>query len=1250
MSGFVHLHLHTEYSMLDGACRIKDIPAAVKAAGHTAVAITDHGVMYGAVQFYNACRAEGIKPIIGCEVYLAPRSRLDKSYAEDSEFTHLVLLCENEVGYRNLIKLVSLGFTEGFYIKPRVDKQLLREHHEGLIALSGCLSGRIPRLLANADTSGAIREARELNEIFGQGNFYLEVQDHGIALQKQVNSGLYAISEATGIPTVATNDVHYLRRGDADIQTVMMCIQTNTKLNDGTPVGFETSEFFYKSTEEMSLLFPTHPESVENTVKIAERCNFDFTFGKYVLPAFRTEDGSEPGDYLRRLTYEGLARRVENGDIVYRPERTEQDYRERIEYELSVIVGMGYAEYYLIVADFVGFAKSSGIPVGPGRGSGAGSLVAYLVSITDVDSLRYGLLFERFLNPERVSMPDFDIDFCYIRRGEVIKYVSERYGYDRVSQIIAFGTLAANAAVRDAGRAMGMSYSDVDLVAKAIPRKLGITLDEAVNSGKLKEMVEASSEISRLIATAKALEGMPHHASTHAAGVVISDRPVSDYVPLAVNKNIPITQYDMDTVASLGLLKFDFLGLRYLTVIYDTVAQIKEREPDFLIEKIDEHDAETFRMLSEGNSDGVFQLESSGMQAMLTEFRPETVEDIMMVNALYRPGPMDAIPRVIANRRGKSVTYEIPELAEILDSTYGCVVYQEQVMQIFRKLAGYSLGKADVVRRAISKKKPEVIAAQREGFLDGCCANGIDRGAADRLFEEIVSFAGYAFNKSHAAAYAILSYRTAYLKCHYPAQYFAALMTSEFGNHTKLARYTGDAARLGISLLSPSINESMTHFHVDAGGKNIRYGLLALKNVGQSFIEKMIEERERKGKFVSYPDFVNRMYGADMNKRQIEAMIKAGAFDGLGVNRAQLLVCYEDLIDRVADRQRGNVDGQINLFAQFGGTADDDYEYPDLQELELRDILRLEKEASGMYFSGHLTDEYSANARDIGAVQISDILSAFDEENETPEYSEKQLVSVVGLIAERTVKRTKNGDNMAFLTLEDKYGEIECVVFPKVYEEFSPMLNVDEIVGVCGEISVREEEPPKLIARAFAPLRVNSRYTHRPSPFTEIMAQGGSRGGGKSRYTRQIPEKTASRGFTTQENAASHAVSDAMNNTSASVTGAGNAMAVPNAQRARSSAPVPTARAEYKPSVYDFKTAYSKLYVRFDFGDAEIKKKVEALLGIFAAEPGMNFAQVIFFDTATAKYVPRPELNCAPISYIVEELSSVLGAENVVRR
>ncbi len=1246
MSEFVHLHLHTEYSLLDGACRIKDIPAVVKSSGHSAVAITDHGVMYGAVAFYNACKAEGIKPLIGCEVYLAPRSRFDKTHAEDSEFSHLVLLCENEVGYRNLIKLVSLGFTEGFYIKPRVDTELLRQYHEGLIALSGCLSGRIPRMIAATDMAGATACALELNAIFGDGNFYLEVQDHGIALQKQVNFGLYTISEKTGIPLVATNDVHYLRRSDAEIQKIMMCIQTNTRLTDGASVGFETNEFYYKSTEEMQSLFASHPEAVSNTARIAERCNFDFSFGRYILPSFTPPDGSDPAEYLKRRAYAGLSERTESGSIEFAEERTETDYRERVEYELSVIIGMGYSEYYLIVADFVGYARSKGIPVGPGRGSGAGSLVAYLIGITDVDPLRFGLLFERFLNPERVSMPDFDIDFCYIRRGEVIQYVSEKYGNDRVSQIIAFGTLAANAAVRDVGRAMGMAYAEVDAVAKAIPRQPGITLAEAEKTKQLREMMEASPEIRRLISTAKALEGMPHHASTHAAGVVISDRAVSDHVPLAVNRSIPITQYDMDTVASLGLLKFDFLGLRYLTVINGTVEQIREKHPEFSIENIPEDDTATFAMLSEGNSAGVFQLESNGMQSMLTEFRPTSIGDIMIVNALYRPGPMDAIPRVLEHRRGKTVKYAIPELAPILDGTYGCIIYQEQVMEIFRRLAGYSLGKADIVRRAISKKKPEVIRAQREDFLRGCIGNGIDANAAGELFDEIVSFAGYAFNKSHAAAYAVLSYRTAFLKRHYPAEYMASLMTSEFGDHGKLAKYTADAARMGIALLAPSVNESTSGFHVDATGKNIRYGLLALKNVGQSFAEKLIEERKNNGAFSGFADLVNRMYGSELNKRQLEALIKAGAFDGIDAKRSQLLACYEEIVDRICDRQRGNIEGQLNLFAQVGESADDGYDYPDIPELSLRERLSLEKEASGMYFSGHITDEYSENAADADAVPISELIAAFEDGNESPAYSEKQFVSVAGLISARTVKRTKSGESMAFIKLEDRYGEIECVIFPKLYSELAQITSPDTVVAVYGEISVREEEPPKLLVRAVAPLRPNGKYTHRPSPFAALIESDALRGRKNSaRVYGSRADNNANFGELPRESRSFSVVKSVIDAYTPPKDAANTADTVP-----KENAVTVHSRPSYPPEVYDHKKSFDKLFLKISDPTSDAAKRAESVLKIFASDVGEERARVIFFDPESKLYTHRPELDCAPIGFVVSELKKLLGDENVAFR
>lgn len=1110
MSDFVHLHLHSEYSLLDGACRINELAKKAKAEGHKALAITDHGAMYGAVAFYKACKAEGIKPIIGCEVYLAPRTRFDKIYAEDSEASHLVLLCKNETGYRNLIKMVSKSFTEGFYIKPRVDKELLREHSEGLIALSACLAGRIPRLISAGLISEATDEAEEMRDIFGQNNFYLELQQHGLDEQTRVNSVLKTISEKTGIPLVATNDVHYLRRADADTQAIMMCIQTNSRITDGRPIGFETNEFYYKSTEEMEKLFSDFPDAIENTVRIAERCEFDFTFGKYYLPSFDTPDGSDPKDYLRALAEKGLNERLKKGDISFSGKFSEGDYRERMDYELSVITKMGYAEYYLIVSDFVGYAKSVGISVGPGRGSGAGSLIAYLVYITDIDPLRFDLIFERFLNPERVSMPDFDIDFCYIRREEVIKYVTEKYGSERVSQIITFGTMAAKAAIRDAARAMGMSYQDGDRVAKAMPKKFGVTLSEAENTKEFSELKSSSVEIARLIETAKALEGMPRHSSTHAAGVVISDKPISEYVPLAVSGEMRVTQYDMDTVAELGLLKFDFLGLRTLTVIADAEKMIRKKEPDFDICSVPENDKKTFDMLKAGQTDGVFQLESGGMRQMLVTFRPESIDDIMIALSMYRPGPMDNIPRLIENRRSGKVEYLLPELADILDSTYGCVVYQEQVMQIFRRLASYSFGRADVVRKAISKKKPEVIAEQREAFLVGCKDNGIDEEKAAALFDEIVSFAGYAFNKSHAAAYSVLAYRTAYLKAHYPSQFLAALMTSELGNRSKLAEYMAEASRLGISVLPPSVNESDVDFSSD--GENIRYGLSALKNVGIGFVARMLTERERGGRFRSFTDFAERMYGRDMNRRQLETLIKAGAFDELGVYRSRLLERLDDTVAKISDKVKETVSGQLSLFGGADDTAELSEGYSDIPEFPLRVLLNLEKEASGMYFSGHITDEYSENEKDIAPKRIASVIASFDEMSPTAELSEGQSIALTGVVTERKTKTTKSGETMAFITLEDRTGEIELIVFPKTYTEYMSLFNPDAVIAVYGEITVRDEEDPKIILKAAAPMRSNDRYTHRQSPFAELENAP------QKRYQRPVPEvvvpKTTSKPIT----------------------------------------------------------------------------------------------------------------------------------------
>ena len=1057
MSDFVHLHLHSEYSLLDGACRTSEIPKRAKECGHTAVALTDHGVMYGAVEFYRACKREGIKPIIGCEVYVAPRSRFEKG-GTDAHPHHLVLLCENEIGYRNLTHMVSRAFTEGFYSKPRVDMELLRDHHEGLIALSGCLAGRIPQLLLRGDYTAACEHAKELSVIFGKNNFYIELQNHGLEEQKQVLPDLVKLAEECDLPVVATNDCHYLRRSDAEMQAVLLCIQTNNQLDDGRPIGFETDEFYYKDSKEMEMLFAKYQGALENTVKIAARCSFDFDFSKTHLPKFPCPAGESAETHLRALAARGYQARKEAG-LLHFERHSEEEYLVRMEYELSVIVKMGYADYFLIVQDYVNFARSRKIPVGPGRGSGAGSIVAFFLGITDVDSLYHDLLFERFLNPERVSMPDIDMDFCYNRREEVIAYVTEKYGKERVCQIVTFGTLAARAAIRDVGRVLGMPYADVDAVAKAVPRELGITIAQALQLPDLKTLYAERAEYKRLIDLAMALEGMPRNLSIHAAGVVITERPLSEYLPLATSNGVTLTQYDMDTIAELGLLKFDFLGLRYLTIINDAVQQIRESEPDFDIEKIPLDDAATYKLISKGGTTGLFQLESGGMRQMLMNLAPSSFEDIVAAIALYRPGPMDSIPTFIENRKNPDqITYRAPAMEPILKNTYGCVVYQEQVMQIFRKLAGYTFGHADVVRRAMSKKKAGVMEAEREAFLAGCAENGVARTDAEAIFADMADFAHYAFNKSHAAAYAVISYRTAYLKAHYPKAYFAALLTSELGNMPKIAEYITDAGKFGVRVLPPDINESGVDFHVS--GDHIRFGLLALKNVGRTFLENAVRERAQGGKYASFDDFLERMAGADLNRRQIEALIKAGAFDSLGVYRSRLLAVCDQLLERIQSRSRTELTGQLDIFS-MGNVERPKIEYPQLPEFAVRELLLQEKEASGMYFSGHLLDGFSTALSAPGIMQIRDILQT-DAKGELM-MADRTRVSVAGIITGITRKTTKRDERMAFFTLEDRHAEIECILFPKTLQEHGHALREDCVLRVEGNLSVREEENPKIL-------------------------------------------------------------------------------------------------------------------------------------------------------------------------------------------
>ena len=1065
MSDFVHLHLHSEYSLLDGACRIKDIPLRAKECGHTAVAITDHGAMYGVIAFYNECKKQGIKPIIGCEVYVASKSRFDKNEGRGTKYNHLVLLCENEIGYKNLAYMVSKGFTEGFYSKPRIDMELLRNHSEGLIALSACLAGKIPTLLSMGEYELAKNTALDFVNIFGKDNFYIELQDHGLSEQQQILPSLVKISEECNIPLVATNDCHYLRKSDAQLQAVLMCIQTNSSMLDGRPIGFETDEFYYKTTEEMRMLFGRYKGAIENTVKIAERCNLEFTFDSYKLPKYPTPNGLTAGEYLRTLTYESLKKRVNSGTLIF--QNNESIYNERIEYELSIIDSMGYSDYFLIVWDYVNFAHSNNIPVGPGRGSGAGSLVAFLIGITDIDPIKFDLLFERFLNPERVSMPDIDVDFCYNRRDEVISYMYEKYGEDHVSQIIAFGTLGAKAAIRDVGRVMGMSYSDVDTVAKLIPKDPSITISDALKSKELQQLYQESRDIKRLIDTAMALEGMPRNVTIHAAGLVVSDKPITEYLPLATSNGSIVTQFDMDTVAMLGLLKFDFLALRYLTIIDDACKFVQDSDPEFNIKKIPLDDKKTYDLISSGNTLGIFQLESGGMRQMLTELAPDRFEDVIAAIALYRPGPMDSIPKYIEARHNPTkITYAHKLLEPILSSTYGCIVYQEQVMSIFRVVAGYTYGHADVVRRAISKKKGNVLQAEKDSFISGAINNGIDISIAEKLFDDIASFANYAFNKSHAAAYALISYQTAYLKAHYPCEYMAALITSVLGNMTKLAEYISECGKYNIRVLPPDINESRLLFYPK--NNDIIFGLLALKNVGKQFIDGILVERDINGRYESFEDFISRASQYDINKRMVESLIKVGAFDKLGVYRSQLLASYEAIIDTEQQKTRNNLSGQLDMFSAFSATSamKISFKYPDIPERPAKEKLKMEKEVAGMYFSGNLLDSYSEHISELSPQRISDISVSSD-------LTDRQYAKLAGIITSLTIKTTKRNDRMAFITLEDKYGEIECIFFASQLQKYADIVAEDNAVCLEGNVSLRDDEEPKLIVNKATLLNEN---------------------------------------------------------------------------------------------------------------------------------------------------------------------------------
>ncbi len=1065
---FTHLHVHTEYSLLDGACRIDRMFEHLKSMGQTACAITDHGVMYGCVAFFDAAKAAGIKPIIGCEVYVATRTRFDKVNRIDGN-SHLILLCKNETGYKNLIKMVSAGFLEGFYSKPRIDKDLLEQYHEGLICLSACLAGEIPKAILAGDYERAKQTALYYRDLFGEGNYYLELQDHGLEEDQVVLPQLIRLSRETGIPMAATNDAHYITKEDAKMQSILLCIQTGKTIADADRMEFQTDEFYLKSTDEMYDLFSMVPEACENTNKIAEQCNFEFTFGETKLPYFRAPDGMDNQAYFEKLCWEGLERRY--------PGKVTDALRERLSHEINVVKTMGYTNYYLIVYDFINYAKSRDIPVGPGRGSGAGSLAAYCVGITDIDPIRYNLIFERFLNPERVSMPDFDVDFCYERRQEVIDYVNEKYGRDHVAQIVTFGTMAARAAVRDVGRVMGMPYQDVDKVAKLIPMELKMTLQKALEvSPDLKAMYKENPQVHELIETSLKVEGMPRHASTHAAGVVITRESATEYVPLATNDGLPVTQFNMVEIERLGLLKMDFLGLRTLTVIHDTETAVRSRVPEFRISGISYDDPDTYAMLARGETEGIFQLESTGMTQVLVSMRPKNLEDIIALISLYRPGPMDSIPTYLRNRREPDkISYKTPQLAHILDVTNGCIVYQEQVMQIFRELAGFSFGQADNIRRAMSKKKHKVMEEEREHFVHGCAEpgkecpgcvkNGIPEQVANEIYDEMISFASYAFNKSHAACYAYVAFQTAYLKCHYPHEFMAALLTSVLDNTSKVIEYTTECQRLGIKVLQPDINISRGGFTADGGC--IRFGLNAVKSVGRNLIEAVVKERKDRPYRGLY-DFCRRLYGNELNRRALENLIKCGAFDALEPSRRGMLECVEGILKSVETDMRRNLEGQMDLFGMMSGEtaepAGNDYKVPKLSEYPSGELLKMEKEVSGLYLSGHPLDAYREQIAKISTCTVAQLQGEdarqFDEKN----------VTLLCTVVKNKVMTTKSNTLMAFTTIEDLTGSMELLVFPRVLAECRAALQENAVVVANGRVSVKEEEAARLIVEGVQPI------------------------------------------------------------------------------------------------------------------------------------------------------------------------------------
>ena len=1078
---FTHLHVHTEYSLLDGAARIKDVVARAKELGMDSLAITDHGVMFGVIEFYRACKSAGIKPIIGCEVYTAARTRFDKDASKDKVMGHLILLAENNTGYKNLMKIVSEGYRNGFYYKPRIDKEVLRLHSEGIIATSACLAGDVQRNLLNGDYESAKREALEMLDIFGEGNYFLELQDQGLEEEARILPDMKRLHEETGIPFVATNDVHYVNREDAEAQDVLMCIQTATTIDEDNRMRFANDQFYLKSEDEMRRIFSNTPEALDNTARIAERCNVEFTFGELHLPEFSAPEGLTKEEYLRQLCQKGLE------------ERYPEDYHKhqaRLDYELSTIENMGYVEYFLIVWDFINYARSKGIMVGPGRGSAAGSIVAYTLMITDIDPIKYGLIFERFLNPERVSMPDIDIDFCYERRGEVIDYVTEKYGKDNVSQIITFGTMKAKQAVRDVGRVLNVSYQDTDAIAKAIPFALKMTIDKALQtSPDFKKMYDEDETTHRVVDMARAIEGMPRHASTHAAGVVISRLPLDEYVPLYLAEKGLSTQFNMTTIEELGLLKMDFLGLRNLTIIRDALEMIKENHGvDIDFASMDYDDPAVYETIAKGNTQGIFQLESGGMTSFMMNLKPDCFEDIVAGIALYRPGPMASIPTYIENKKNPGhVAYIHESLQPILGVTYGCMVYQEQVMQIVRDLGGYSYGRSDLVRRAMSKKKMDVMLEEKEYFINGktdeegnveiagCVRNGVPRQAAEEIFNQMISFAEYAFNKSHAAAYAVLAYETSYLKTHYPVEFMAALMTSVMGDTKSMSMYIRNCKDMGIEVLPPDVNESGKKFTVvydpeDTEKKHgrIRFGLLGIKNMGEGPIDAIIEAREQKGKPSDIFRFIENIDIHRINKKAVESLIKSGAMDCLSKNRAAHFGIYESLMDSAQNSAKHNLDGQLSLFQTNAGAMDETVKHrlPDVKNFPPEELLAQEKDVLGVYLTAHPLDEYAdviSRSVSVTTKDLAEVL-ANEEEGYTGHITDGMKAVMAGIITGKKNLITKNGRMMSFVDMEDMFGTVEVVVFPNVYELCSSLIDEDRIIAVSGTINFKEGEMPKLLA------------------------------------------------------------------------------------------------------------------------------------------------------------------------------------------